>query len=332
MSEFRQDLVSQHWVLFAPNRALRPEDFKHPLATPDPKTLSAHDAHCPFCPGKEEMNLEVASYPKGKNWKARVILNKYEALGHSGGRVRADFYSVREGIGDHEVIITRPHNVPTAFLPDDFMDLNLKIYQDRMVDLSNHAEVEYVHILQNYGLAGGASLIHPHSQIFATPFVPEHLHDEVTGGYNYFRLNGACIYCEMILKEMSDRERIVIDQKDFLVFAPFAARVPFALRIIPKRHQASFMEMTTSERKSLAIVLKASLQKLYYKLSNPAYNYYIHSLPISHSLMTKYDEKSYHWHLEILPRLNVWGGFELGSDVYVNTIFPEMAADILRQK
>lgn len=332
MSEFRQDIVSQHWVLFAPNRASRPEDFKHDRATPDPKHIPEHDKSCPFCPGGEQLNMEVASYPKGKNWKVRVILNKFEALGHTGGRVRSDFYSVREGIGDHEVVITRPHNSLTAFLSDEMIDLKLKVYQERMMDLSNHPEVEYVHILQNHGQAGGASLIHPHSQIFATPFVPEHLHNEVTQCFNFFNSRGGCIYCEMILKELLDRERIVLDHKDFFVFAPFAARVPFALRIIPKRHQASFIEMTSSERHSLGQVLKIVLQKLYFKLNNPAYNYYIHSLPVSHSLLTRYDEKSYHWHLEILPRLNVWGGFELGSDVYVNTMLPEVAADILRQK
>jgi UDPglucose--hexose-1-phosphate uridylyltransferase len=318
--------------LFAPNRASRPEDFKHERATPDPKTLPEHDNACPFCSGQEALNLEVAIYPHKHNWKVRVILNKFEALGHSGGRARADFYTVREGIGDHEVVVPRPHNILTGFLPDELMDLNLKVYQERMLALSNHPEVEYVHVLQNHGHAGGASLIHPHSQIFATPFVPEHLHDEVTGAYSFFKSNGACIYCEMILKELSDRERIVLDNKDFLVFAPFAARVPFALRIIPKRHQASFTDMTEPERHSLGQVLKTILQKLYYKLDNPAYNYYIHTLPISHSLMTRYDDRSYHWHLEILPRLNVWGGFELGSDVYVNTMLPEVAADILRQK
>ncbi|MBX4187336.1 MAG: galactose-1-phosphate uridylyltransferase [Candidatus Doudnabacteria bacterium] len=332
MSEFRQDIVSQHWVLFAPNRANRPEDFKHAPATPDARLIPDHDKSCPFCPGREEMNMEVAAYPKSRNWKVRVILNKFEALGHTGGRARSDFYTVREGIGDHEVVITSPHNVLTAFLPDDLMDLNLQVYQERMIALSNHPEVEYVHILQNHGREGGASLLHPHSQIFATPFVPEHLHDEVTGSYVYFQSHGACIYCEMIFKEMADKERIVLDHKDFLVFAPFAARVPYALRIIPKRHQASFTEMTRAERRSLAQVLKLILQKLHAKLNNPAYNYYIHSLPVSHSLLTRYDDRSYHWHLEILPRLNVWGGFELGSDVYVNTVLPEMAADVLRQR
>lgn len=331
MSEFRQDIVSKHWILFAPNRGGRPEDFKHPPASPEPSTLDAIDKACVFCPGNETLNQELASYPADKDWKVRVIPNKFEALGHTGGRARSDFYIVREGIGDHEVIITRPHNVLTAFLPDDVMDLNLKVYQDRMRELSQHPEVEYVHVLQNHGRDGGASMIHPHSQVFATPFVPEHLHDEVTGSYVYFQQHGACIYCEMIYKELEDRNRIILDHKDFLVFCPFAARVPYAVRIIAKKHRASFIDLTATERKSLALVLKHVLQKLYHKLGNPAYNYYIHTIPATHSMLTRYDERAYHWHLEILPRINIWGGFELGSDVYVNTVLPEVAADVLRQ-
>lgn len=331
MSEFRQDIVSQHWILFAPNRSKRPEDFGQEPATPDFSSLPSLDPKCVFCPGNEEYNLEIMSHPQGADWKVRVIPNKYEALGHTGGRHRDDFYSVREGIGDHEVIISRPHNTLTAFLPDKDMDAMLYVYQQRMRELSNHPEVQYVHILQNHGKAGGASMIHPHSQIFATPFVPEHLHDEVVGSYVYFEQHGACVYCEMIMYELSEKSRVVIDSEDFLVFSPFASRMPYALRIIPKRHMASFVDMTDGERKNLGIVLKESLQKLYYLLKNPAYNYYIHSLPVTHELMTRYDDKSYHWHLEILPRVNVWGGFELGSDVYVNTIMPETAADYLRQ-
>lgn len=331
MSEFRQDIVSQHWVLFAPNRSKRPEDFGQEPATPDSSTLPVHDEKCVFCPGNEAYNLEIMSHPPGDEWKVRVIPNKYEALGHTGGRQRSDFYNVREGIGDHEVIITRPHNAITAFLPDDVMEANLFVYQQRMRELSNHPEVQYVHILQNHGKAGGASMVHPHSQIFATPFVPEHLHDEVVGSYVYFEQQGACVYCEMIMYELSEKSRIVIDSDDFLVFTPFASRMPYALRIIPKRHMASFVDMTDSERKSLGKVLKDALQKLFYQLKNPAYNYYIHSLPVTHELMTRYDDRSYHWHLEILPRVSIWGGFELGSDVYVNTIMPETAADYLRQ-
>lgn len=317
-------------MLFAPNRSSRPEDFKHASAFPATETLPEIDKTCPFCPGQENLNQEISSHPAGKNWQVRVIPNKYEALGHMGGRQRHDFYIVREGIGDHEVIITRPHNVPTCFLPDDVMDLNLKVYQDRMYTLSKHTEVQYVHILLNHGQQGGASVLHPHSQIFATPFVPEHVHAEVTSSHHFFMETGACIYCELILKELYEPIRVVLDDKDFLVLSPFAARVPYALRILPKMHRANFFEMTDSERGSLTRVLKQVLQKIYVKFNDPSYNYYIHSLPISHTLRTRYDLRSYHWHLEIMPRLNVWGGFELGTDVYVNTVMPELAADLYR--
>lgn len=297
----------------------------------DPSALPEIDNNCVFCPGHEDFNLEVERVPKNSNWKVRAIPNKFEALGHTGGRARNDFYNVREGIGDHEVLITRPHNIITAFLSGDLMDANLKMYQDRMLDLSQHPEVQYVHVIQNHGRDGGASLTHPHSQIFATPFVPEHLHDEVVGAYHFFENNGACVWCEMILKELQDKERLVLDNEDYLVFCPFASRVPYALRIIPKTHQASFMDLNDRQRRSLGLVLTEALKKLFYHLNNPSYNYYIHTLPVTHSLHTRYDDRAYHWHLEILPRLNVWGGFELGSDCYINTVFPEQAADYLRQ-
>lgn len=318
-------------MLFAPNRSKRPEDFGQEPASPDVSSLPELDPKCVFCPGNEAYNLDFELFPPGPDWKVRVIPNKYEALGHGGGRQRNDFYSVREGVGDHEVIITRPHNLLTAFLPDDVMDANLLAYQERMRDLSRHPEVHYVHILQNHGKAAGASLLHPHSQIFATPFVPEFIHDEVVRSYVYFEQNGSCAHCQMIMHELKERVRVVSDSEDFLVFAPFASRVPYALRIIPKRHMASFTDMTEAERASLGQVLKDSLQKLFYQLKNPPYNYYIHTLPVSQDLITRYDDRSYHWHLEILPRMNVWGGFELGSEVYVNTIMPEAAADLLRQ-
>jgi UDPglucose--hexose-1-phosphate uridylyltransferase len=330
VSEFRQDIVSKHWILFAPNRGKRPEDFKSQPATPDPKTLLEVDPECVFCPGNEDYNLEIASYPKGKDWKIRVIYNKFEALGHRHGSNVSDFYRIKEGIGDHEVIITRPHNCITAFLPDDLMQLNLQVYKDRMLELKDHAEVRYIHIIQNHGRDAGASLMHPHSQVFATPFVPEHLHDEVTSSYHFFQHYGACVFCEMLMKELKDRERVIIDDDDFLVFSQFASRLPYAMRIIPKVHQASYEDITPAQIKSLSRVIKIALQKLYFKLNNPSYNFYIHTLPVSHTLHTKYDDRTYHWHLEILPRINVWGGFELGSDVYVNTITPEQAADYMR--
>jgi UDPglucose--hexose-1-phosphate uridylyltransferase len=41
--------------------------------------------------------------------------------------------------------------------------------------------------------------------------------------------------------------------------------------------------------------------------------------------------ESGHWHLELLPRLNVFAALELGAGYFVNTILPEQAAAQLRR-
>lgn len=239
-----------------------------------------------------------------------------------------DFYMSRPGIGDHEVVISRPHNQPVARQDINLIDLTLQVYIDRINDLKVHEEVRYVHLIQNHGMQAGASVVHPHSQIFAIPFLPERIQDELRGTRNYFGENGACVYCEMILHELRIGERVVIDSQDFLVIAPYASKMPFELQILPKTHRPSFHEITITERKALAHVLKEVFSRLYERMRNPAYNFYFHTVPFGGSIESKThdDRKSYHWHLVILPRVNIWAGFELGTEVYVNVVPPEMAA------
>jgi UDPglucose--hexose-1-phosphate uridylyltransferase len=41
-------------------------------------------------------------------------------------------------------------------------------------------------------------------------------------------------------------------------------------------------------------------------------------------------EHDFRWHLEILPRLHHLGGLELATGCWVNSVWPETAADYLR--
>lgn len=327
MSEFRQDLITKNWVLIAESRAKRPTDFAEQPATP--MQLPEVSELCVFCPGKDrELSGEISHYPGQGPWLVKVVPNKYEAVSHILGRRMAEFYTSRPGIGDHEVVITRYHNQPLALQDTSLIDLTLSVYIDRINDLKSHDEVRYVHIIQNHGAQAGASVIHPHSQIFAIPFLPDRVQDELKGSRGYFSVNGACVFCEMILYELNSPERVVIDDPDFLVIMPYASKMPFEMHILPKRHRASFHEITISERKALAGVLKEVFFRLYERMHNPAYNYYIHTLPLAKKTESKSfdDEKSYHWHIVILPRINVWAGFELGTEVYVNVMPTEKAA------
>jgi UDPglucose--hexose-1-phosphate uridylyltransferase len=327
MSEFRQDIVNKNWVLIAESRAKRPSDFQELPATPP--NLPEVAANCAFCPGNEHQAVgEITLYPSKGPWLIRVIPNKYEAVGHVLGKRQEDFYVSRPGIGDHEVVITRWHNKPLALQDTDLVDLTLKVYIDRIAELKQHDEVRYIHIIQNHGVQAGASILHPHSQIFAIPFLPERIADELRGTRNFFSINGSCVYCETILYEQRFLERVVLDNPDFLVVAPYASKMPFEMHILPKKHRPSFQDITISERQALAQTMKDVFLRLHERMRNPAYNFYIHTIPdagVSES-KTHDDSKSYHWHIVILPRVNVWAGFELGTEVYVNVMAPEKAA------
>lgn len=327
MSEFRQDIVTKNWVLIASSRAKRPTDFEELAATP--YGLPEISKTCVFCPGNETLTVgEISKYPQKGDWLVRVIPNKYEAVGHIIGKRQEEFYLSRPGIGDHEVVISRYHDKPVALQDVALIDLTLRVYIDRINDLTLHDEVRYVHIIQNHGIQAGASVIHPHSQIIAIPFLPDRVQDELFGTRNYFAVNGACVYCEMILHELRVQDRVIIDAPDFLAIAPYASKMPFEIHILPKRHRPSFHEITISERKSLAQVIKDVFSRLHERMKNPAYNYYIHTVPLAQGFKSRtYDDrKSYHWHIVILPRVNVWAGFELGTEVYINVMPPEQAA------
>jgi UDPglucose--hexose-1-phosphate uridylyltransferase len=80
---------------------------------------------------------------------------------------------------------------------------------------------------------------------------------------------------------------------------------------------------------NLARTLHSTLGALFRLLGNPPYNYGIHTAPSNPEIT------DYHWHVEILPRLSVWAGFELSTGVYINTTPPELVAaslgDLVRQ-
>jgi UDPglucose--hexose-1-phosphate uridylyltransferase len=83
--------------------------------------------------------------------------------------------------------------------------------------------------------------------------------------------------------------------------------------------------MSEQEAGDLARVLKETLGRLAIALNRPSYNFAIHTAPAD-----EHNVHAYHWHMEVYPRVTTPGGFELGSDIYINTVAPEEAAACLR--
>lgn len=329
MSEFRQNPITKNWVLIAPTRGKRPDQYKTYSVM---HGVPEQDDKCIFCPGNEGQNGELARVPKGKDWEIRIIPNKFAALEETKVYRHKEFYVSHSGDGEHEVIITRKHNEPVALQSIATVELSIRTFIERINRLSQDPKLAYVQIFHNHGRDAGASVIHPHYQLIATPIVPPHIHSEILGCYHYYLTHNSCVYCDIIKEELKLRDRVVYESEHFVVISAYASRSPFETWILPKKHGARFEEMNEDEIKHLSFVLKVTLGQLYTKLSDPPLNFYIHTMPIKKEghIHSAYEEKEYHWHLTIFPRITIWAGFEYATGIPVNPIPPEVSTKFLK--
>jgi len=186
--------------------------------------------------------------------------------------------------------------------------------------------MDLITIFRNNGKSAGTSLEHPHSQIIGSPIVPVHIRYKIQEAVRYFDDTGRCVYCDALKEELAIKDKIVLETNEFVALEPFASKSPFETWILPKKHESSFKNINTAEKRDLAKVLREVLGKLYVGLNDPSYNMMIHSAPRQED-----PADYYHWHIQIVPRITTPAGFELGSGIYINVVRPEDAAKFLRE-
>lgn len=322
VSELRFDLVSKDWVLIATGRAKRPDTFaqhriKDEVAQKD----------CPFC-HLEIQKSPLLEYKNGKGETEMVVIpNRYPAFFHSDSlHERAEGpYSIMDGVGFHEVVITRDHQKSLAEMSGPQIRRVIDAYQERYLELANEKFVNYISIFVNHGREAGASISHPHSQIIAIPLIDPDLQRSLNGSRLFFENQGKCVHCQMLEWDLEDKRRIIFENKEFVVLSPFASRVAFETRIYPKEHHPYFERIKDREKEQLAEALQLALSRIFKGLNDPAYNFFIHTAPSDGK-----DYGHYHWHFEILPKTAIWAGFELGTGIEISTVEPEEAAEYLR--
>jgi UDPglucose--hexose-1-phosphate uridylyltransferase len=194
------------------------------------------------------------------------------------------------------------------------------------LDLKKDQRFRYILIFKNHGEAAGASLEHPHSQLIATPIIPKRVQEELQGAKEYYNYKERCVFCDIVRQETNQGVRLVSQNEDFVVIAPFAARFPFETWILPKAHDPFFEDAQKHEYVSLSKILRELLLRQEKVLTNPPYNLTVHNSPLRET-----DGRHYHWHIEVLPKLTRVAGFEWGSGFYINPTPPEEAAKFLRE-
>lgn len=325
MPKLRQNIITGEWVVIAPERAKRPEDFVQAAAVKhrEPKE------RCPFCVNGESWKTRIA---ESKN--VYVIPNKYPAFVESETLIKEGdgFYNDMKSVGGHEVIILKDedHDQDLPVLKTEILQDLLGVYQKRIIHHNSNPLIEYGMVIHNYGPEAGASVEHPHSQFFASPIIPNQIQKEINGSFDYFSREKKCVFCEMLNFEKTKKIRMVAENEHFSAFTFFAARFPFEIWILPKKHEPYFEKNQKIE--FLAKIMKVIFSKLDKTLNNPPLNFFVHTAPPKPVAQIKTDvDDFFHWHLEIAPRISKFGGYELGSGLIIDIVSPEKAAAFLNQ-
>jgi UDPglucose--hexose-1-phosphate uridylyltransferase len=201
-----------------------------------------------------------------------------------------------------EVVVHVPrHARSLAELADGELALVAEAWQRRAAERRS----AYVHALVNEGAGAGSSLPHTHSQLVWLDEPPPAVLPELAA----CAAAGSCPLCAR------PREELVVAERGGVVLsAAWAGRLPYELLVAPAGHER---DPWTSARLAVALALAAEGLRRLHAVEGPRpANLWLHD--------------SGHWHLELVPRLSVLAGLELGAGVYVNTLAPEEAAARLR--
>lgn len=336
-------IIPTESVLIATARSMRPQKAEDAA----PRDTRQHVERCPFCRGNEDKTPpEITHVPEQGDWAIRIVENLYPVLGDD--RQNPDMiFGLQQainGYGRHEVIVDHSqHGIAVHEMSQSHLSMLFQTYQSRMKQLYDTDErLKYVLVFKNFGPAAGASMAHTHSQIIATPVIPQNVQDEVEHSKKYFEKHHHCIFCTLVNEALTyeatiyDRDsgkvvrkidvgQYVVERGEhFIAIKPFASRYEWEVHILPLVHKSDFLQATQEELDDFAHVLKRTMQRLDAVIGGAQYNYFLHTIPVDQ----QHDDcqNSYHWHLEICPRTSIPSGFELGSGLFVNTVSPEDAA------
>jgi UDPglucose--hexose-1-phosphate uridylyltransferase len=229
-----------------------------------------------------------------------------------------DLFASRPAVGGHEVIVNAPEHVTAmAELGEERFLGAVATWRERM---RAHSDAAYVQLVVNEGASAGASLPHTHAQLYALPFVPAAVarERERAGAYAE-RTAGGGLLSDVLVEEVRRKERLVAIDDEAALICPWASRSPYELRVVPRREATRFEEDTTG-----AAMIHTAMRLLAERFDGPpSLNLWVATAPRG--------AETFHWHVDIAPRLTVKAGFELGTGVDIDVYPPERAAADLRE-
>ncbi len=311
--EIRKNPFTNEWIIYSESRQTRPD---------------REEGFCPLCTG----STEVPNFSQPLR-----IPNKFPSLS-SDEELRkskkGEFQQKMNGYGTCELVVyTDVHNAKFIDLTLDEIMLIFERWMEASKEFSSNKNIKYILPFENYGPEVGATLIHPHGQLYAYPFVPNSVQKELDSILQYKEKNNACMVCDFISSEIQDEKRIIFQDENIVVLIPYFARYAYDVFIYPRRHVSFLHQCTRIELTNMISCLRQSIVALTDVFQKDvSYSLSLHQAPVNVK-GTSY----YHLYFKIhtpqrnLKSLKLLGAVETSTMTYINSTLPETASSNLRK-
>lgn len=319
MSELRWNPILKEWLITATHRQDR--------------TFNPPEDYCPLCP-TEPGGFET-EVPR-PDYDLVVFENKFPSLEKNPRKPvvkGTGLTPVKESEGICEVVLfTSDHDGVMSNKPLTRFIKLVKVWKDRYISLSKKEFIKYVYIFENKGEEVGVTLEHPHGQIYAYPFIPPLIKNELNNSKEHLKETGQCLFCDILKQELLDKKRVILKNDSFTALVPFFARYAYEVNIYANQHISSFAEFDEKLISDLAAILKSVIKK-YDNLFGFVFPYImaIHQKPA-----VKGSKAYSHFHIEFYPpyrtkdKLKYLAGSESGAGTFINGSLPEEKAEELK--
>ncbi|HET8617982.1 MAG TPA: hypothetical protein VFM27_03455 [Acidimicrobiales bacterium] len=255
-------------------------------------------ASCPFCVGGQE-----APEP----YDVRAFPNRWPSYPDDRCEV---------------VLYTPDHDASFPDLAGAAARRVVDLWAERTEALGDRPEVDYVLVFENRGEEVGATVAHPHGQIYAYDHVPDAPLAELRRS-----ARGDCSLCPQ-----PDPELMVAEATGWRAWVPAASAYPYGLLLAPDVHRPDLPALDGPQRDGLADLLVDVLARIDRLFDAPLpYMLWIHQRPTDGGGWPEA-----HLHVHVVSPMRSPGvqryvaAAELGSGEFVNPVVPEDAAAALR--
>ncbi len=247
----RYNPLADEWVLVSTHRAKRP--WQGQVERLDEHQTPAHDKSCFLCSGNSRINGEVNDEYK----QTYVFTNDFSAIKQNTPVVKCDdpLFLMATEQGEARVICFSPdHSKSLPELSVNELYNVVNTWQKQCDELGR--TYTSVQIFENKGSVMGCSNPHPHGQIWAQQQLPTLVVKKQKAQQAYFNLYNSNLLQDYAVREIENKERIVVINDDWLVVVPYWAAWPFETLLLLRFTVSRLAEWNEQRKQSLAAILK----------------------------------------------------------------------------